>query len=236
MSKSFKAVLFDKDGTLIESDGTWVPFYREVLQIEKGISLAQADEMMISGGYDPVTGKILSGSVMAGGTSAQLVDLWWPDAPADVRREITRRIDHDHAHLSLKSVQPLGDLTALFDFVEARRLLIGLATNDTYPSAKGQIDALGLTSRFAMMLTSDRVPRAKPSGDMIRAFADAHKIAPSSIIMVGDNHHDIDEARAGGAGLAIAVLTGNGAADDLRAIADHVLPSISDLPRLLENL
>jgi phosphoglycolate phosphatase len=232
----FKAVLFDKDGTLIESDGTWVPFYREVLQIEKGITEAQADEIMVSGGYDPVTGKILSGSVMAGGTSAQLVDLWWPDAPADVRREITRRIDHDHAHLSLKSVQPLADLPALFDFVESRNLLIGLATNDTYPSAKGQIDALGLTNRFAMMLTSDRVPRAKPSGDMIRAFADAHKIAPHSIIMVGDNHHDIDEARAGGAGLAIAVLTGNGAADDLRAIADHVLPSVFDLPRLLESL
>jgi phosphoglycolate phosphatase len=236
MSKNFKAVLFDKDGTLIESDGTWVPFYREVLQIEKGINVAEADEMMVSGGYDPVTGKILSGSVMAGGTSAQLIDLWWPDAPVDIRREITRRIDHDHAHLSLKSVQPLADLTALFDFVAARDLLIGLATNDTYPSAKGQIDALGLTNRFAMMLTSDRVPRAKPSGDMIRAFADAHKISPKSIIMVGDNHHDIDEARSGGAGLAIAVLTGNGAADDLRAIADHVLPSVSDLPRLLESL
>ncbi len=236
MRNRFKAVLFDKDGTLLESDGTWVPFYREVLQIEKGISAHAADAMMVSGGYDPLTGKIISGSIMAGGTSAQLVDLWWPDAPEDVRREITRRIDHDHAHLSLKSLLPLADLESIFSVLRARNMLIGLATNDTYPSARGQIEALGLASHFSMVLTADRVARAKPSGDMIRAFASAHQIEPSSIVMVGDNHHDIDEARNGGAGLAVAVLTGNGAPDDLHAIADHVVASVAEIPALIERL
>jgi phosphoglycolate phosphatase len=70
---------------------------------------------------------------------------------------------------------------------------------------------------------------------MIHAFATALDIAPGEVAMVGDNAHDIETARAGGAGLAIGVLTGNSAAEHLEDIADHVVASIADLPRLLKD-
>jgi phosphoglycolate phosphatase len=53
--------------------------------------------------------------------------------------------------------------------------------------------------------------------------------------MVGDNAHDIETARDGGAGLAIGVLTGNSASEHLDTIADHVVASIAELPRLLKD-
>jgi phosphoglycolate phosphatase len=71
---------------------------------------------------------------------------------------------------------------------------------------------------------------------MIHAFADALGIVPGEIAMVGDNVHDIETARAGGAGLAIGVLSGNSGAEHLEHIADHVVASIADLPRLLKDL
>ena len=54
--------------------------------------------------------------------------------------------------------------------------------------------------------------------------------------MVGDNSHDMEEARNGGAGLAIAVLSGNSQHGDIAHMADHVLDSISDLPDLMAKL
>jgi phosphoglycolate phosphatase len=54
--------------------------------------------------------------------------------------------------------------------------------------------------------------------------------------MVGDNSHDMDEARAGGAGLAIGVLSGNAAYEDICHLADYTLNSVADIPELLRKL
>ena len=61
-------------------------------------------------------------------------------------------------------------------------------------------------------------------------------LAPSAIAMVGDNHHDLEEARNGGAGLAVAVLSGNAAYADIAHLADHTLNTIAELPALLRSL
>jgi phosphoglycolate phosphatase len=71
---------------------------------------------------------------------------------------------------------------------------------------------------------------------MIRRFAASQGLQPSDIAMVGDNSHDMEEARNGGAGLAIAVLTGNSAHEEIAHLADYTLASILELPGLLRSL
>ena len=51
--------------------------------------------------------------------------------------------------------------------------------------------------------------------------------------MVGDNRHDLEMARAGGAGLAVGVLSGTGTRETLAPMADVILDSIADLPGYL---
>ena len=74
----------------------------------------------------------------------------------------------------------------------------------------------------------------KPAGDMIHAFAKATELPPEEIAMIGDNPHDIETARAGGAGLAIGVLSGNASPDDIAHLADHTIESIAELPAIAE--
>ena len=62
------------------------------------------------------------------------------------------------------------------------------------------------------------------------------RLRPDEIAMVGDNSHDMEEALNGGAGMAIGVLTGNAAHDDIAHLADHVLSSVADIPKLLKRL
>jgi phosphoglycolate phosphatase len=71
---------------------------------------------------------------------------------------------------------------------------------------------------------------------MIRKFAAHTGLAPAEIAMVGDNLHDIEEARNGGAGLAVAVLSGNAAHHDIAHLADHTLASVAELPSLMRSL
>ena len=227
---AIKAVLFDKDGTLIDVNGTWVPFYKAMLKQEQGLSSAEVETKMIAAGLDPVTNTFRAGSTLAGGTTRQLVALWWPDASADEHEKITYRLDHEFAPLALSHLTPLMPLPPVFEALKALGLQLGVATNDGEVSAKRHMDALKVAHFFTAILGADSVAMPKPSGQMVQMFAERAGILPHEIAMAGDNTHDLEEARNGGAGLAIGVLTGNAQRHHLEHHADHIFDSIAHLP------
>ncbi len=227
---AIKAVLFDKDGTLIDVNGTWVPFYKAMLKQEQGLSSAEVKAKMVAAGLDPLTDTFRAGSTLAGGTTRQLVEVWWPDASAAEHAEITHRLDHDFAPLALSHMTPLMPLTPVFEALKSLGLKLGVATNDGEISAKRHMTALRVDHFFTAILGADSVDIPKPSGQMVQLFARRAGIMAHEIAMVGDNTHDLEEARNGGAGLAIGVLSGNAQRHDLEHHADHVLDSIADLP------
>ncbi len=232
---AIKAVLFDKDGTLIDVNGTWVPFYKAMLKQEQGLSAAQVEAKMMAAGLDPVTDTFRAGSTLAGGTTRQLVELWWPDASAVEHARITHRLDHDFAPLALLHMTPLMPLSPVFEALQALELKLGVATNDGEMSAKRHMQALQVDQFFTAILGSDSVVNPKPSGQMVQLFAQRAGIATHEIAMVGDNMHDLEEARNGGAGLAIGVLSGNAKRHHLEDHADHVFDSIADLPTFFRS-
>jgi phosphoglycolate phosphatase len=233
---SIKGILFDKDGTLIDSDETWVPVYRYLLEKDFGLSPAEAEAMMELGGYDRARNGFKAGSVLASGTTAQLVDLWWPTLSPEEKRTRVHALDHDYHEIAGQSLQVLLPLEPVLDELSELGFALGVATNDSQASAESHIRRLGIAHKFAAIIGWDSVPAAKPSGDMIRRFADIAGLDPAEIAMVGDNTHDIEEGRRGGAGLCIAVLTGNSAHEDLAHLADHTLESVAQLPALMRSL
>jgi phosphoglycolate phosphatase len=231
-----KAVLFDKDGTLIDSNGTWVPFYKSILKSERGLSPEAVESKMVAAGFDPVSKTFIAGSILAGGTTRQLVELWWEHETEENHAVLTKRFNSDFAPLALRHLTPLMELIPVFDALKALNLKLGVATNDGEVSALGHMRALKVEHYFDAIIGADSVDVPKPSGQMVQLFADKTGLSPHEIAMVGDNTHDLEEARNGGAGLAIGVLTGNGAREDLQHHADHVVDSIADLPQLFRGL
>ena len=233
---AIKGILFDKDGTLIEVNKTWVPVYQEMLPKVFNVPMQDVEKLMVMGGYDPVTESFASGSILAGGTSAQIVKLWWPELDDSELRERIRIINEDCAPMARRFLKPLMPLAPIFDALHAQGFRLGIATNDSHSSTRGQIEALDIPHYFDDVIAADTVAVAKPSGQMIARFSDVTGFRPDEIAMVGDNSHDMEEARNGGAGLAIAVLSGNSQHGDIAHMADHVLDSISDLPDLMAKL
>ena len=233
---TIRGVLFDKDGTLIDVNGTWVPIYRKLLCEQFGIDVPEAEMLMQRVGYDPATDGFYANSILASGTTRQLVENWWPDLDEAGMQEKLRMIDVDYAPLSKLLLKPLMPLAPLLNELKSMKLRVGVATNDSHYSAVNHMQHLGVFDLFDDVIAADTVAVPKPSGDMIRKFAAKMGLKPSEIAMVGDNSHDMEEARNGGAGLAVAVLTGNAAHDEIAHLADHTIASIVELPALLRSL
>lgn len=233
---AIRGILFDKDGTLIDVTGTWVPTYHEVLGEIFGQDAGKIEAMLVAAGYDPAKGNFTSGSILAGGTTRDLVDVWWPGLDQQDVLQKLHLLDVEYQDVALKHLKALMPLEPILSPLRKRGLKLGVATNDTQASAISHLAELGAASLFDAVIGSDTVAVPKPSGDMVRKFAGITGIAPAEIALVGDNPHDIAEARNGGAGLAIGVLSGNSGHDDLDPIADHVIPSIAHLEALLAGI
>lgn len=233
---TIRGVLFDKDGTLIDVNATWVPIYREMLMELFATDIAGAEALMAKAGYDRATGKFRAGSILAGGTTRQVVSVWWPELDEKAAAEKAHLLDHGYAHLVRSRLTPLMPLEPILSELRGLGLKLGVATNDSHFSARAHMAHVGVIDHFDDIIAADTVPVAKPSGNMVRKFAEITGLSPAEIAMVGDNHHDMEEARNGGAGLAIAVLSGNAAREDIAHLADHTLESIAGLPALLRSL
>jgi phosphoglycolate phosphatase len=72
----------------------------------------------------------------------------------------------------------------------------------------------------------------KPDRRMALGFCEAVGVVAEEIAVVGDAVHDLAMGRSAGAALAIGVLSGTSAREDLEGIADLILDSVNDLPSL----
>ena len=233
---AIKGILFDKDGTLIEFNGFFGLTYLKMLQAHFGHSEAEAMAMLVKTGFVPETGSCRGGSPMASETLKQISRRWWPALPEAETDARARVIDENFDREALQKPKAVADLSAVFEQLKAAGYVLGVATNDIEASAHSHMSHVGVVDHFVLLIGADSVDAPKPHGNMIRLFSQETALQPHEIAMVGDNAHDINEARAGGAGLAIGVLTGNSAHADLVHLADHVIDSITDLPDLLKSL
>ena len=225
-----RAVLFDKDGTLLDFEASWSRLYSELaLELAEG-DAAVARAMLVAGGLDEVSGRYRPGAVLSAGNTLDITRLWFPTLGDRAFAAMVGRIDAAFHENGIRSSVPVAGLAETLGILAGMGLEMGVATSDGTEAARAALKALGVADRLPHVFGYDSVPHPKPAPDIVHAFAGAIGMTPAEIAVVGDNRHDLEMARAAGAGAAIGVLTGNGAEADLAPLADAVLPSIRELP------
>ncbi|MGB8817523.1 MAG: HAD family hydrolase [Rhizobiaceae bacterium] len=231
--KLVKAVLFDKDGTLVDFNGTWHALYEKLALEITGGDVPRADQLLVIGGFDPATGSFIAGSELAAGTTPGIVRLWLPEADeADFLRWCAR-LDHAFVEEGPVAAVPIAGLEDTVKILHAAGIILAVVTNDLEEAAENTMKRFGLRSYFAAILGYDSVIDPKPAAGPVLKFCDITGIAPHEVLVIGDNRHDIEMARNAGAAYAIGVLSGTGTSAVLSCDADAVLNSIADLPEWL---
>ncbi|MDX2204045.1 MAG: HAD family hydrolase [Hyphomicrobiaceae bacterium] len=225
-----RAILFDKDGTLIDYWRTWLPINRKVALFAAGGDAALANELLALGGQDPATGSVVPGSPLAAGSVADIAEAFasHPDVAAAITLEAGIDRIFAEAGAAHSVLVPQARETLLL--LKARGFLLGLATNDSDAGLRASLAAHDLLPLFAFAAGCDTGLGAKPGPGMVHGFAAATGTPLRDIAVVGDAVHDLAMGRAAGAGLNVGVLSGTSARQDLEGLADLILASVADLP------
>lgn len=231
--RGLKAILFDKDGTLIDFDRTWGPAAGAVMRTLAGEDAAALRRLEEVSHYLPDEERFLFTSPLVAGSSAHYGPLWALALGRESSDAFLGLIDRLFSQEGLCSLSPIGRPATTLAALKAVGLRLGIATNDAEDNARLQAEALGLTPLLDAVHGYDSGYGSKPDPGMISAFATRFGLAPVELAVVGDSVHDLTAAHSAGARF-ILVRTGPAPIDAMIDSADLVLDSIADLtPALL---
>ncbi len=226
MANPILGILFDKDGTLFDFEGTWNVWAEMMLR-----ELAENDEMKASAlgsliGFDFQERRFAPDSEAIAGTPEDIVQLLLQGLPGMDPADLLDRINAGAARVPLAEAVPLGTLIAE---LRALGLVLGVATNDSEALARTHLASVGISAGFDFIAGYDSGFGAKPDPGMCLGFAEATGLAPAAVLMVGDSVTDLQAG--GSAGMrTVGVLTGRALEADLAPFATEVLPDIGHLP------
>jgi HAD superfamily hydrolase (TIGR01509 family) len=207
------AMLFDLDGTLIDS------VYQHVLAWQ---------EALTGFGIDLSVWKIHRRIGMSGGlfVSALLRETRGSLSPEQIR-------DLNLAHAAAfdrrrDTVRPLPGARALLDVLTDQGVRWAIATSGLALAAQPALALLGLPENTPLV-TRDQVRHAKPDPDLFLASAALVGVEVTDAIVVGDSIWDLMAARRAGA-LGVGLLSGGYGREELeRAGAYRVYADPADL-------
>jgi len=211
------AVLFDLDGTLIDS-------------IELILKSAQHAFRDREGGV-PSDAEWLTG---VGIPLATMFKRYARD-DAEVDALIAKYREYQLANHD-RLVSCYDTVVETVDALRAARHPLGIVTSKTGWLAQRGIDNVGLGSHFDVIVGCDMCERHKPDPQPVHIALERLSYEPREALFVGDSIYDMEAGNAAGV-TTVAALWGPFTREDLVASRPgYFLERISDLPRLLAEV
>lgn len=235
---AIRGILFDKDGTLIDFRATWLAAYRGAaadLAALAGLDRGFAATLLARFGYDETTDSFVETSPLLWATNRAIAEAWAAEPELALFADACRVAEAHFADETRYPPAPVGDLAALFERLSARGIRLGVATMDTTAKARAMLTGLGLEARLDFVTGFDGGYGEKPAPGMVHGFCSALGLEPAEVAVVGDTPADLLMARAAGAAMAVAVLTGATPRPVLERHADRVIANVMALDAVLDG-
>lgn len=222
LSQHLDAIVFDLDGTLIDSEPDLRAAMNKTLAEFGRSSVARPEVILMIG--DGVPKLVERGFAATGGP---------PPIPAD--EAVARFMGHYEGHAVALSTPFEGALAALAA-LRTEGLKLGVCTNKPQKPTEEILAHFEIAGQFDAVVGGDALDGVrKPDGRHLGAVLDRLGVAPARAVMVGDNHNDAATAKALGVPfVAVSFGYARGPVGELGA--DAVIDHFDDLAAALASV
>lgn len=197
---TIRAVLFDLDGTLLDTAPDLAAALNE-LRREEGLQAL---------GFDSIRPCVSHGAT-------RVVQLGFPDASeAEFARLRERFLELYRANLAVHT-RLFPGFEPVLATLESRQIRWGVVTNKPAFLTEPLLRQLELSHRCACVVSGDTLPQRKPHPAQLLHALGLMSLSAGDCIYVGDAERDIQAARAAGMPALIATFGYLGANDNIRA-------------------
>lgn len=189
---AFKAMLFDLDGTLLDSAADLVA---SLNWVRRGV------------GLEPVPVKEVAHHASRGAIG--LLEGGMPATDADTFEDWRQQFIAHYARHSYVQSRLYEGIQALLDHLDAKGIPWGVVTNKIEALTLPIIEAANLSDSISCCVCGDTLSERKPHPAPVSLACDLLGTAPEDTVFAGDDLRDIQAGKAAGTGTA-AVLYGYG--------------------------
>ncbi|CAN5651721.1 pyrophosphatase PpaX [soil metagenome] len=213
MSK-IKAVIFDFDGTLVDTNEWVLSTYEHTLS-HHGLKARSRAEIASQ------VGKRLE----------ECYAFLAPGMVNDSLLNVHRAFQKQNAHLMKlfgHCNEVLGELSIKYK----------LALFTSRWNVALSLEAVGIdTKLFSVIVDADMVEKGKPDPEGIYKILDELGLKPTSAVMVGDAGVDIIAAKAAGLAATVGIIHGFGTREELEQVGtDYIIDSLDKLPAVIKTI
>ncbi|WP_163970518.1 pyrophosphatase PpaX [Oceanobacillus halotolerans] len=208
---SIRTILFDLDGTLIDTNDLIMASFRHTFQ-RHNMPFTTEDIIEFNG--------------------PPLQETFRKIDPNRVDELIATYREHNFAHHD-NYVKPFPHVVDTVKQLKKQNLRLGVVTTKLQKTAKMGISITGMDGLFETMITTDDVTNTKPHPEPVLKAMEHLNADPSSTLMIGDNHHDIEAGHNAGILTAGVVWSQKGAERLKQYNPTYMIDDIRDLFKIV---
>lgn len=179
MTRGLHTVLFDLDGTLIDSVELILRSYRHTLQHHRGT--VPPDEVWLEGLGTPLWEQFRL----------------FTDDPQEIEAMVATYREHNLQHHDAL-VRVFPGVPEAVDALKARGVRLGVVTSKLRTGTLRGLERCGLDGQFEVLVCADDVTRPKPHPEPVERAVELLGATPATTLFVGDSPHDLAAGRAAG--------------------------------------
>jgi HAD superfamily hydrolase (TIGR01509 family) len=219
MPLPFRAVIFDLDGVLADSELWWNQIDAKLLA-EYGVTYRGEYHRNVLGVSYRLAVEFYK-------------NVFRISAPVE---ELMRRRGEIAKEFFANRVSLFPSAKATLVELDEMNLRLAVATSSVGASARPFLDRTGITSFFSVMITGEEIERGKPHPDIYQRVAEKLKIPSGVCLVIEDALSGIAAAKA--AHMRVAAVPDMRFVDvrEYKKEADYVLGDLSEIPALIRRI
>jgi len=207
---SYKGVIFDLDGTILDSIQLSIVSFRHACEVHLGQKIPEKELLKMYG--KPLT---------------EQMNYFCPEKADDL--VATYREFFKKSHDEIIALYP--DVRELLEQLNSQGLTVTLVTSKSTAAAKQSLNFFNIEHYFKHLIFSEDVEKHKPHPEPYNKMIDLMELKPSEIISIGDSPFDIMGSQRAGLTTVLVGWTTFGDEDFVNCEPDYL---INDFKTLLK--